>query len=979
MRNIHATASYQASDVTPEFGKKHVARGLSRAMDAIIKSGSGSYLEMEDGRKMLDFICGIAVTNLGHCHPKVSEAAAKQAMTLVHGQCSVAFSKPYLELVNRLLPIMPHPSLDTFFFWNSGAEAVEASIKLARVATRRQNVIAMAGGYHGRTFGTMGLTRSKTIYSEGMGPLMPGVYVTPFPYWHQLGLPSTTSEEELVRHCMHQLNNLLAQQTSPGDTAAILVEPLIGEGGYVAAPPAFLHALREVCDKHGILLICDEVQCGFGRTGKMFFSEYSGVRPDIMVMAKGLANGFPLSAIVSRKEIMDKQKPGTMGGTYAGNPVSCAAAVAVTEAFAEENILENVNARSRQLFDSLHELQKDSEVGKYLLDVRGAGLMVGVEFASPTVSNYDTAKRSDAPEKLASRVVAKCMENGLMLLTTSIFDVIRFMPPLNVSEADMAKGCEIFKKAVKDVTQAYIPAQGTNSTAGVPTIDDADSTILLRWADESQYQEAVSKQLSVNGSLGISKGALVHFWENATIPASAEYTTTPWIAMIDCDRNSSDASVDDDIFTLARDRGAVAALLYSTLSETCYINPEYLDPDEFDKVLDIYTTVTKSSANLIESQFDENTNTKLYYFFNGTRLNQSATAIENAIEGEGVQPGYLIATLKWDNTTDPDPGVGTSGANPGTSNSNNGGGGGDPDTGLAMIILYVITGCVSLLFCIVIISGMARAFRHPERYGPRRGDPTMRGPEGAPQTRAAGLTRAILDTFPVVKFGRGNIAATAVASTPQGEQNAYDKPYNDPEWADPRDHQPQGSNSQSIELKMQAVSPPPPGLGYTGAPEMTSPRSSSSQRRSGRSHRRRPSQRSGHTSEGDHVVRTEPTPEMIGTETCPICILDFEDGDDVRVLPCEGHHKFHKDCVDQWLLELSTSCPLCREDFQALENMANGVSPEESATSAEGPPSSAHSPQLGARSQRGFTKYLRTAQRRRHSAIGEAYEEQQPI
>ncbi|KAG8999986.1 hypothetical protein FRB94_008816 [Tulasnella sp. JGI-2019a] len=450
-RTLHATASLPASDLTTDFGKKHVARGLSRAMDAVIKSGSGSYLEMEDGRKLLDFTCGIAVTNLGHCHPKVSQAAAQQAMTLVHGQCSVAFSKPYLELINRLIPIMPHPSLDTFFFWNSGAEAVEASIKLARSATGRQNVIAMAGGYHGRTYGTMALTRSKTIYSEGMGPLMPGVYVTPFPYWHQLGLPKNTSEEDLVRHCMHQLNILLSQQTSPGDTAAILVEPLIGEGGYVAAPPAFLHALREICDKHGIMLICDEVQCGFGRTGKMFFSEYSGVRPDIMVMAKGLANGFPLSAIVSKKEIMDKQKPGTMGGTYAGNPVSCAAAIAVTEAFAQENILENVNTRSKQMFSMLHELQRDSEVGKYVLDVRGAGLMVGVEFASPTASKYDTAKQTDAPEKLASRIVAKCMENGLMLLTTSVFEVIRFMPPLNVSEADMAKGCEIFKKAVKDV------------------------------------------------------------------------------------------------------------------------------------------------------------------------------------------------------------------------------------------------------------------------------------------------------------------------------------------------------------------------------------------------------------------------------------------------------------------------------------------------------------------------------------------------
>lgn len=181
---------------------------------------------------------------------------------------------------------MPDPSLDTFFFWNSGAEAVEASIKLARQSTGRQNIIVMQGGYHGRTFGTMALTRSKTIYSEGVNPLMPQVYVTPFPYWHQLGLSPSTSEKEIVDHCLFQLEMLLKQQTAPRDTAAILVEGVLGEGGYVVPPASYLKGLREVCDKHGILLILDEVQSGFGRTGKMFSIDYAGVRPDVMVMAK---------------------------------------------------------------------------------------------------------------------------------------------------------------------------------------------------------------------------------------------------------------------------------------------------------------------------------------------------------------------------------------------------------------------------------------------------------------------------------------------------------------------------------------------------------------------------------------------------------------------------------------------------------------------------------------------------------------------
>lgn len=450
-------ASSQPHTLDANFGKKHIARGLSRLSDTVIKSGKGSYVETEDGRKLLDFTCGIAVTNLGHCHPKVSEAAAKQCMTLVHGQCSVAFHNPYLQLIDQLLPLMPHPSLDTFFFWNSGAEAVEASIKLARTATGRQNVIVMQGGYHGRTFGTMGLTRSKTIYSERVGPLMPGVFVTPFPFWHQMGLPQSTPEEELVRQCLFQLDMVLKQQTTAADTAAILIEPVIGEGGYIPAPASFLQGLRKISDQHGILLIHDEVQCGFGRTGKMFYSEYSGVRPDIMVMAKGLANGFPLSAIVSQKAIMDKMAPGTMGGTYAGNAVSCAAAVAVTKAFEEEKILQNVQARSKQLFAALEDFRKEPEIASVLIDVRGKGLMVGAEFGSPAVqaqgSDNNAGAAAKLPSKFASRVSAKCMEHGMLLLTTSVFEVVRFMPPLNISEADMRKGIEIFKDAVREVVR----------------------------------------------------------------------------------------------------------------------------------------------------------------------------------------------------------------------------------------------------------------------------------------------------------------------------------------------------------------------------------------------------------------------------------------------------------------------------------------------------------------------------------------------
>ncbi|KAG8745203.1 hypothetical protein FRC10_008515 [Ceratobasidium sp. 414] len=441
------------AEFTAEFGAKHTARGVNRLVNAVIVQGDGSYVTLDDGRKMLDFTTGIGVTGLGHCHPVVSKAAADQCMNLVHGQCSIAFHQPGLKLIDALLPLMPDRSLDTFFFWNSGSEAVEASIKLARAATGRQNIIAMQGGYHGRTFGAMGLTRSKTIYSEGVSPLMPGVYVTPYPYWHQLGVAPTTPEDEVVRQSLHQLNLLFAQQTHPAETAAILIEPVLGEGGYIAAPASYLRGLREICDKHGILLIFDEVQCGFARTGKYFACEYSGVRPDIMVMAKGLANGFPLSGIVSRKELMDKQKPGTMGGTYAGNAVACAAALAVTNVIRDEKILDNVNARSAELFASIKALRQNPKIAPHILDVRGHGLMVGVEFASPSASSYDASLRPGAPKSMASRVVAKMLERGVLLLTTSIFEVIRFIPPLNVSKEDMDKGIRAFQDAVEEVVR----------------------------------------------------------------------------------------------------------------------------------------------------------------------------------------------------------------------------------------------------------------------------------------------------------------------------------------------------------------------------------------------------------------------------------------------------------------------------------------------------------------------------------------------
>ena len=442
--------------VLAQFGTKHVAKGIGRLATEVMESGSGSYVTMVGGRKYLDFTCGIGVTNLGHCHPAVTKAAQSQVGKLVHGQINIAFQKPYLELVQSLLPLMPHKSLDTFFFWNSGAEAVEAAVKLARHATKKQNIIVMQGSYHGRTFQTMSMTRSKTIYGENYGPLTPGVFSVPFPYCAQCSIAAYSEGEHGFANCcmdpVLQLELLLKRESAPSDTAAIFIEPVLGEGGYVPPPPEYLAKVREICDKNNILLVADEVQTGFGRTGKMFAVEHWDVRPDVLIMAKGIANGLPLSAIVSRKELMDMQKPGSMGGTYAGNAVSCAAGVAVAKAFQEERILENVNARGAELMNMLREARFNSHTAKVVRDVRGLGLMLALECRSG--------------HGYASKIQAKCMEKDMLLLTTSIYDTIRFIPPLNISKEDMAKGCRIIKEAIEEVAAGEAPAEtGTKGQA----------------------------------------------------------------------------------------------------------------------------------------------------------------------------------------------------------------------------------------------------------------------------------------------------------------------------------------------------------------------------------------------------------------------------------------------------------------------------------------------------------------------------------
>ncbi|KAI0355724.1 hypothetical protein OH77DRAFT_1454268 [Trametes cingulata] len=539
---------------------------------------------------------------------------------------------------------------------------------------------------------------------------------------------------------------------------------------------------------------------------------------------------------------------------------------------------------------------------------------------------------------------------------------------------------------------AYIPAQGTNQTdvAQAAGLNFSDvSSLHLYWYPNGYYSGTVSYQLVGADSTGISKGALVHFSEDK-LPNDT--TTTPWIALVSCDSNSTHASEEEDIFTLARDRGAVAALLYSLKSVTCVINPEYSDPANFDQVMDIFATQSLSSSQLIEGQFHINeSNTSKYYWYSPSVLNSSAEIIQNAQSTNSMnQPGYLFATLTAWNATD-------NSTQSGSTNSVNGGSdGGSPNkntnTSLAMIILYAITGCVSALFCIVIISGAIRAIRHPERYGPRSADTgAFGGPPGTygPQSRARGLTRAILDTFPVVKFGRADGATDDAASAPAKDiesAGTADLPYV------PRNGAASAPDAQGVEVELrewqliasQLESDGKPADGIAAAtaglptlphtpladiPELDDPSkraSSSSQVPQSQSQAiprppRRPQPEGASSSEKDVV------PDAIGRETCPICIVDFEEGDDLRVLPCEGHHRFHQECVDQWLLELSSSCPLCRQDFQALQTMMAAADDGEHLEPPHMPGAARPLSTAAAR----FSRYLKFARRRRQRRVRE--------
>jgi 4-aminobutyrate aminotransferase len=400
--------------------------------------GEGHRLYDMSGRSYLDFANGIAVTTLGHRHPAVTAAIHAQADRLIGPTAAMGYSEPVVALARRLAATLPEP-LDSVFFLNSGSEAIDGAMKLARRATGRPGIIAFRGAFHGRTIGATSLTSSSLNYRTGYEPLLGPVYLTPFPNVYR---DFDGDEERATTVAMDRLRELTEWIVPPTSVAAVFIEPVQGEGGYNPAPAAFMRALRGFCDEHGILLVADEVQAGYARTGRMWSFEHSGIVPDVVVSAKAIANGLPLSAIVSSRELQERWGRGAHGTTYGGNPVACAAGLAVLDTIESEGLVANAAARGEQLTLGLRRLMADEErIG----DVRGPGLMVGVELVRDPATREPDAAMCEA-------LIARAADEGLLVLSCGHdHNVIRFIPPINVTAEEIEEGLAIFGRALRSL------------------------------------------------------------------------------------------------------------------------------------------------------------------------------------------------------------------------------------------------------------------------------------------------------------------------------------------------------------------------------------------------------------------------------------------------------------------------------------------------------------------------------------------------
>lgn len=420
--------------------KKATPSAIGSAYPVVIQRGEGAMIQDVDGNKFLDWIGGVGVLNIGFSQPEVIEAVKAQAENYFHGMFNIVTHEGYVALAEKLAEIAPVKGANKkAFFANSGAEADENAVKIAKAYTHRSNIIVFSGAFHGRTLLTMSMT-SKKAYAVGMGPFPDGIYRAQFPYYYRK--PAGMPQEKA---CDYYIDSIRAvfEQCAPADTiAAIVVEPLQGEGGFIPAPIEWVKAVRQICDENGILLIADEVQSGFCRTGRMFASEYwqeAGVQPDILATAKSIAAGVPLSAIVAREEIMEAPAKGTIGGTYCGNALACAAALKTIEIMERDHLADRSLEIGKIVTDRYREWQKKYPV---IGDVRGLGGMIGLELVKDQES-----KEPDA--KLTADLIQECVKNGLMIENAGTYNnVIRFLAPLVITDEQLEAGLEIMEKAL---------------------------------------------------------------------------------------------------------------------------------------------------------------------------------------------------------------------------------------------------------------------------------------------------------------------------------------------------------------------------------------------------------------------------------------------------------------------------------------------------------------------------------------------------
>ena len=414
--------------------QKAVARGVFSATPIFAERAKNAELWDADGKRYIDFAIGIAVCNTGHCHPKIMEAAKQQCDLFTHTAFQVVAYETYISLAERLNELAPIEDAKSLFF-STGAEAVENAIKVARIATGRQGVIAFKGAFHGRTALTSALTGKIIPYKAGGGIPVPGIFHAPFPVPHH----GISVEDSLAG-----LETLFKVDIEAKDVAAIIVEPVQGEGGFYAAPVEFMQALRAICDKYGIVFICDEIQTGFGRTGKMFAVEHSGVEPDLMTVAKAMAGGFPISGVVGKRSVIEKPGPGGMGGTYGGNPVACAAAHAAITVIQEENLVDRSNVIGGRMVERLQQMKARDDVAP-IGDVRGLGAMVAFELVTEKGGNEPN------PEAVAA-LTAKALEHGLILLACGYWgNSVRILAPLTIDEAHLEEGLDIIERSLFEI------------------------------------------------------------------------------------------------------------------------------------------------------------------------------------------------------------------------------------------------------------------------------------------------------------------------------------------------------------------------------------------------------------------------------------------------------------------------------------------------------------------------------------------------